>query len=539
MSARVLVVFLDAFETSVLDTADDGSRFPALRALRARGMEVPLASSIGLLPGVIWTEIATGRSAARLGPVWHTGQIHPGEATLRPVTKDEIHAEQQFWVTAGRHGHVVAAIDIPQAVVVPGLGGAQLTDWGAHDVTFAPSSDPPELLPEILDRYGYHPVRPPSVRPDEPEFLLPSDVLNASGPSGLHRLLDALDEGLLTKTWMVCDLLDRRHWDLFITNFSEGHSAGHHLWGYRDPSSAFHDVGAPQRFRDAIDDVYDALDAALGQVMDHAGPDATILVASSHGMGNYVGGPLLLPEVLHRLGYGPRAGALTRLPDRLPRPLRAAFYRLAPESVKLRHGTRLGYQPQLDLTLRSTRAAAMPHGFCGGIRLNLAGREPHGQVRSGAEARELLDDIRAALFELEDPRSGRRIITFAVHADDVFGTDRNPAVPDLVCGFEPELAPITACWSERVGDVEAPLWQRADAAPDSLPRTGDHNPRARLWAAGPAISVNGASAAEVDLQAPGGHVLDIAPTILGLLDVPLPEDLDGRPIALTGVGVTR
>ena len=52
------------------------------------------------------------------------------------------------------------------------------------------------------------------------------------------------------------------------------------------------------------------------------------------------------------------------------------------------------------------------------------------------------------------------------------------------------------------------------------PRTGDHTPAARLWLGGPGVP-------------PGLHLdrprsVDIAPTILGLLDVPPPDIIDGR-----------
>jgi hypothetical protein len=62
--------------------------------------------------------------------------------------------------------------------------------------------------------------------------------------------------------------------------------------------------------------------------------------------------------------------------------------------------------------------------------------------------------------------------------------------------------------------VEVPLYK------PHMPRVGDHTTESRLWTLG--------------LPAPGavaGNVLDIAPTVLSLLDVARPEWLDGRPLA--------
>jgi arylsulfatase A-like enzyme len=52
------------------------------------------------------------------------------------------------------------------------------------------------------------------------------------------------------------------------------------------------------------------------------------------------------------------------------------------------------------------------------------------------------------------------------------------------------------------------------------PRTGDHTPHSRLWASGAGLAANGTIGQ--------GHVCDIAPTVLALLDVAAPAGLDGR-----------
>ena len=79
---------------------------------------------------------------------------------------------------------------------------------------------------------------------------------------------------------------------------------------------------------------------------------------------------------------------------------------------------------------------------------------------------------------------------------------------------------VEAGQSERVGKIEIPYFTRRTH------RTGDHTVESRLWAAGPGISPG--------RQLPDANVLDIAPTVLKLLDVPLPDNLDGSAIALSG-----
>jgi predicted AlkP superfamily phosphohydrolase/phosphomutase len=148
------------------------------------------------------------------------------------------------------------------------------------------------------------------------------------------------------------------------------------------------------------------------------------------------------------------------------------------------------------------------------VRLNIKGREPNGSVEPGDEAEALLESLRRALLELEDPASGERIVTGVVSAEEAFGRDRHPDVPDLMVGFRTDLGPLDACVSERVGLVKVPH--------RIANRSGDHTGVARLWLAGNGIPRPGATGR--------AHALDVAPTILSLLGVPIPADLDGRPL---------
>ena len=160
----------------------------------------------------------------------------------------------------------------------------------------------------------------------------------------------------------------------------------------------------------------------------------------------------------------------------------------------------------------ATRAIALPSDINGYVRLNLKGREPYGSIEPGAAAEAALSDLREALLELRDPASGEQIVTTVLTAEEAFGRDRHPDLPDLMVGFRSDLGPLEACVSDRVGLVRAPH--------QIVNRTGDHTPEGRLWIVGDGFEQAGAM--------PTANGLDLAPTILSLLDVPIPPELDGR-----------
>jgi hypothetical protein len=83
--------------------------------------------------------------------------------------------------------------------------------------------------------------------------------------------------------------------------------------------------------------------------------------------------------------------------------------------------------------------------------------------------------------------------------------------------FRTDLGGLEACYSPRVGLVEVPIFH------PNIPRSGDHTPESRLWTLGRGIPAG--------RRLPAANVLDIAPTVLSLLDMPVPLRLDGSPLA--------
>jgi predicted AlkP superfamily phosphohydrolase/phosphomutase len=502
VGADVLVIALDAADADLIERWVGAGELPTFARLGADGAIARLSNSLETLPGAIWPELATGVSGGRLGLFYHPSQIHTGEAVARPVTDADVDASQYYWAAASDAGRRVAVVDIPQVVAPTELNGLQVFEWGLHDRNFEISSRPPGLIDELRARYGDHPVDS-------------CDAFHEETAEGYRALRVALLEGVERKTEMLVDLVSRDEWDLFTCAFGEAHCVGHQFWHFMDASHPEHDPTAPIELRDAILDVYRALDRGVGAVIDAAGPRASVLVVASHGMGMKVGGPQLLPEVLVRLGLGSDAGVRMRVRTAIPEPVRRALGKVLSRRMRGAAGVGVGAASR-TLSSPGVRAIAVRNNRCGGIRLNLVGREPNGTVQPGVECDALVDLLRRELLALRDPVSREPIVTSVVTAEEAFGRDHHPDVPDVMVVFRSDLGPLEACESASVGRVAEPVRIKA------LPRTGDHIPDSQLWALGPTIARG---------RLLDGDVLDVAPTVLELLGVPQRSDVDGRSLA--------
>jgi predicted AlkP superfamily phosphohydrolase/phosphomutase len=128
---------------------------------------------------------------------------------------------------AGNAGRRVCVIDVPHAVPRPGTNGIHITDWGNHDRSWAPDSDPPSALAEVRAHVGDHPID----RCD--------DVVRAGDAAAYHQLLDLLLDGVDRRTRLGEWLLDREDWDVAHLAFTESHCVGHQFWAFGDPSHPY------------------------------------------------------------------------------------------------------------------------------------------------------------------------------------------------------------------------------------------------------------------------------------------------------------
>ena len=494
MPAKVLVIGLDSAESTLLERWTAEGKLPAMAALLAEGSAFRLENLWDTIPTSVWPVLTSGRLPGKGGVFFPPSQLRTGEAAPRRVGREEVDPSG-FWTIASDAGRRVAAIDLPWTVPPADLNGIFVTEWATHDRWFGTATCPESLGGELRAAYGEYPVH------------LCDDDYGAS-LAERERLASDLVDAVAYQTRMLVDLLGQEDWELFACAFGQFQCSGHQFWDFMETAEE-----VPDALRNAIFEIFVKVDEGIAALREAAGPDAVSIVFASHGMGPLVGGPQLLADVLVRLGAGSGAGSAAMIRSRLPVGVRSAIRKLVPAFLKRRLQEAAGSLP-VPLASSATRAIALPSDISGYIRLNLKGREPSGALEPGAEADAALADIRAALLDLEDPASGERIVTKALTADEAFGPDRHPDMPDLMVSFRHDLGKLEACVSDRVGLVKTPF--------RIVNRNGDHTSEARIWIAGKGLP----SATETGNASP----VDLAPTILSLLDVRVPPELDGRPL---------
>ena len=142
----------------------------------------------------------------------------------------------------------------------------------------------------------------------------------------------------------------------------------------------------------------------------------------------------------------------------------------------------------------------------------MRGREPQGIVESGREYHDVLERVEADLRELEDPLTGESVVRAIHRTEQLFGGSLPSQLPDLFVEWEP-----TPMFRSQVVHPRGTLRQD----PPAYFRDSYHSLDGVAIFSGPGIR---ASRAPVALD-----LLDLAPTLLTLLDAPVPRDMVGAP----------
>jgi len=499
---KVLVIALDAADPDLLLEWIGTGDLPVLASLRSRAAWSRTENPPGLYSGAVWPSFYTGFSPADHGRYFHI-QIRTGSYKVAPFRATAV-KRPPFWEAVSDAGRRVAIIDVPKAPIADRLNGIQVVDWGTHDEEYPEvATYPASLAAEVVKRFGRDLV-------GQCDRVGP----NVADYRGLRdRLLARVER----KAEMAGHFLAQGGWDLFCVVFSDSHCAGHQFWHYHDPAHPRHDPAAAGALGDPLKEVYRALDAAIGRLIDQAGPEAAVVVYGSHGMGPHYDATAMLDEILRRLEAAPVSSSRAAAKG-LKR-----YWRLLPTGLRKRARklTRRIDEATLEPERSRRKCFWVPtNDNCGGIRVNLVGREPNGRVERGEDYERFCRALTADLMELVNAETGRPLVREVLRVADLHQGPHLDALPDLLARWNRE-APIAAVSSPKIGRIERPYLGT---------RTGDHRPQGLVLACGPGIEPG-------EIAAPVS-VTDLAPTLAALLGVELPGT-DGRPIRAMTSAVRR
>ena len=499
MSKKVILLGIDGATPSLLLSWVKQGKLPNLARVLQQGVHGPLQSTIPPYSAQAWVSMMTGRQPSKHG-VLDFFERDAGHAKHAFISSSLIDGEA-IWDVLGRHDKQVGLVNVPLTYPPLPVHGYMvsgfMTPKGREDYTY-----PAELRAEILSVTGQY-------DPDPWDLLTPDQ-----GVASFKRWMDITEQAARY-------LHDKYPVDVYVNVIQALDQLQHSFWDLLTKEEARRTPAASKAWP-TIETCYLTMDEAIGQRLAWLDGETTLLLASDHGFQPantwfHVNRWLVERGLLQLAtgGTGRGKSALARV-GLTRENVKTWVRRLDPLGFRRLMGrfTRASIADRLDDALARPVDWSKTVAYSGsrtseGIYINVRGRETEGIIAPGGEYEQVRSRIFADLAALVDPATGQPAVSAVYRREDLYSGKYLARLPDILFALDDK--PYLVNEGTARGSVFTPI-----ASSDVK---GRHHSQGFFAALGPGI-VPG-----LEVRA---NIVDIAPTILYALGLPIPRDMDGQ-----------
>jgi predicted AlkP superfamily phosphohydrolase/phosphomutase len=500
----------------------DQGLLPNLARLMRQGSHGPLRSALPPWSFQAWASFLTGKNPGQHG-IYDFFRTPPGTYDLEFVNADHRRGGATFWGHLSDAGRKVIAISIPGTFPPDPVNGVMISGFdfpgeGPGSAVDARGMYPSALHAELTRNVGPHPI----------DAAILGDFKQGRYTAALAKILTTVRQQAATAKYLAT----HRPWDCFMMVFGEADGVSHYFWQFCDPQSPYF-IDHPDGLRDSMLQVYQEIDRQTGELVALAPPGTNVFVLSDHGAGG-VSDTVLFPNWwLHEKGFLHFRGRGTHLVSRarevlkhwgiaaLPSWFQRLLYRSAFKSLgRFEARNRYGI-----IDWARTTAYFDENPYYPVVRVNTIGIRPRGIVQPGRQYEAIRDRLIRELEAWKHPESGEPLVERAFRREEVYHGECLDEAADVIpkwalhngynLGFRLSSKAPMNHWFAKIDarDPHGPFYPR---------KFSSHRDDGILIADGPDLRAGA--------PVGGARIIDLAPTILTLLGVPLPDDLDGRPL---------
>ncbi len=499
----ICVIGLDGGTFNVVKPLVEEGKLPNLARLMKEGSWGNLISTIPSYTSCAWPSFLTGKNPGKHGVFYF---LSPKKDSY----KGEIVSAKSIRTTTllkilSIKGKRIGVVDIPLTFPPEEVNGFLVSGMPipSHESIF---TYPPELHTELIRECG--------------EFLMEDDVIKPFYAGNLIETIKMLYKYAENRKKVALYLLSKYKYDFFMIVFRGVDIIQHYGLRYENKTYCKKHPDEAKKYGYLVTQYYEVIDAACGEILQTIDKNCQVIIMSDHGITplrkHFFVNKWLINEGLLKLRKYYKYHLSTSkhtIADVLKKINLNNLLGLIPKNLsnykiticRLRKTTHLSN----CVNWKKTKAYATWTGGEELIRINLKGREPQGIVDE-EEYETLRDDIIRRLYTIYDNESGKQVIENVHKREEFYHGPYVKSAPDLIY--------VTDNMSYYpLGDIEIKdvIGIREDKffAP--------HHQKGMIIMCGTNIKKG--------MQFTGeANIVDLAPTILYLLGLPVPEDMDGQ-----------
>ena len=501
LNRKALIIGLDGATWTLLRPWIDQGHLPHLAKLVHEGASGPLTTTIPPVSASAWVSFATGCNPGKHGSFDFVFP-QPGGYDIG-VVNVKVRGVPPFWKTIEDAGGQVGLMSVPITYPPQPINGFTVCGF---------------LVPNEQSTYTFPPELKAELKREGQRWPLHEFEGNRSRHPG-RFLQDMLDFDV-TRTDTIIWMMAHKPWDLLACVLKTPDTVHHELWHIIDPTHPRYDAELNRQFAPQVLEYFKKIDESVGRLIATAPPNTFVAIMSDHG-----GGPF--HKFFHVNNWLAQQGLLKFKRTPLSLIKRALFnlnftpitslkivnlLRLGRLRRRVKRGRGRGMLKRLFLSFSDVdwaRTKAFAVGNFGQIYINVKGQRAQGIVAPGAEYEAVRDRIIQSALALRDPDGGDQVIAKVYKKEELYHGERVAVAPDLILHTER---------SKYVSFGHADFGSNKVLEP-SIGQTGHHTMDGIVVLHGPGIKAN---------EAIHGDIIDIAPTTLYALGLPVPSIMDGQ-----------
>lgn len=492
---KVLIIGLDGATFSVIKPLCYEGKLPTLKELLAQGVHGTLESTFPPVTGPAWTALATGKNPGKTGIFDSLNRVTKESFETRVMSSADIRRARAYWDYLSNAGVRVGVVNYPFLYPPYELNGIMGSGLGSNpqDEIFYPT----ELKQSLTKECGDYRI---SVPWSGPKYTQNTSLL-------IKDILELLELNHKTLKFLLQADLKALTFVISASDFAQ-----HYMWKYIDPCQPYYQKEESGKYRTAFVEIWQRIDDILGAAVEALPQNANVLIVSDHGFGPHQSS-FYINSWLKEEGYlfssslysnvGEMLDTATRLLSKIP----YLYNKLAALPIS-RRLVRMRNMLPLDME-RTLAFSPVNASLTGEICINSPAVSHYGKSQNIESVR---DEI---IQKLKKTCHGLGLHLKVYSPDDLYSGQYLNLAPDIL--FEIDDFECSIHFGFHPSSFQRP--------PDNPVHSGIHKKDGIFIAYGRDIR----QGATIE----GAKIYDIAPTILHMLSLPVPADMDGK--ALTEI----
>jgi len=483
---KIIVIGLDGASFHLIDSWINQGELPNLKKIKENGVWGDMKSCLPPVTSPNWKCYSTGKNPGKLGIFWWENIDMKNKKIYSP--RSRIYKNKELWDYIGETGRRVGILNMPTTYPPKKVNGFMVS--GAPDALDENFTYPSDLEYYLKKNYDYK-INPESLVPDY------------SVPENSEKYVREVMEIIESRFEVAKDLLEKWNLDFLHITIFYINMLHHYFWNNEYVKSA-----------------WKLIDKKIGELIKKE--EYNVIIMSDHGSNEV--------EVIFNINVWLEKEGYLKINKKIYN-FSNLLLKLGINQEKLTKLTNISYIGKIFRKVLPRRIISIIPGEDGVIRgkdkkyiidwdktkVLASGQGPIylNVNRNTEEYKNIVEDLIAKLENLKNPSNNKKIINKIYKKDDIYSGKYINEAPSLIADqakgvrISDDLGKKNVLEFPKKVNARSPRSWRAENKKIGL-----------FMAYGPDIKKN--------KRVEDVSILDLAPTILHMFNIPIPKDMDGR-----------